>query len=943
MQKATVRTLGARLISCLIAAALLLLAGGCPPSRPTGLANTRIPKADPGRLTVASADDPAGLGRGDGAVELNAASNEWTSFVLQVSVPSSEGYHIRLHALKSSNGAIPLGSFAAFQLVAMPMDTNRARFVRQTGTGVSGGGLPRALVAQEMSAGGMLNLRGLRDPARPADPRGREAGPGAQPALLWFDLDVPKGTAAGDYEGTVDLLAANRLAADQPAASVPIRLHVYDFALPDERHLEMVGELHWDRLQQLYPEQFANFPPSWVNRREGRFQATVRTLDHLVALAERNRVNLVVPAIAPIVKWPAGAEPTLDWRDFDSMVRPWLSGDAFGDHSRPHFWPLPKAQGLERFDHASQMQYWSAAVNHFTDETNPTGMAREDLGRVLASEPAIAGLPIVQPWLDGANGAADQFARDFRRDANSAGGDEAAARTPAWLAFVRHVKPPVYEHIFDTNFVFWGGILPSATGPDQPADPGERVWFYPGEWFGVNLPVPTVQLKRQRRAQQDYEYLLLAQDRGEVNAALQIARLITRPIDHDPGQTLDPADELMSGTANPRDWRKARQLLAQTILLRKPGEPVDPDRQRELNIRMLQWAGPRECPLLMARGATWTLAAPVPGQAGLGARIDLRLGVDIYNASRTKADQNRLRFSAAPAGWEAGHDEIAVPRLKPYRVFRAELSRQFNPGALTSDSPQPMEIQFVNGFTRNANAIRFTLPVAASYWRDSPPVIDGSLGDWSASDAIQDGPLVRMFNRPAVQRQELQLASTRSKIYTSWGAGDFHFAFALQGLAPDPHRARNFVEYEDRRAWGEDLCEALIQPIYADNNLGPVLHVICKPNGGVWVEQKAAPAPSTRDAAVWRNLGAAAVRYAATTPAGTWRGEAAIPWKAITGAGGQIPKLLRFNFAQHHAATGQSASWAGPVDFGRDEAFMGLLVLRKAGQAKGNGIVRTGK
>jgi hypothetical protein len=39
--------------------------------------------------------------------------------------------------------------------------------------------------------------------------------------------------------------------------------------------------------------------------------------------------------------------------------------------------------------------------------------------------------------------------------------------------------------------------------------------------------------------------------------------------------------------------------------------------------------------------------------------------------------------------------------------------------------------------------------------------------------------------------------------------------------------------------------------------------------------------------------------------------------------------LLRFNFAQHVHTTGQSATWAGPVDFGRDDSFMGLLYLRE--------------
>ena len=33
-------------------------------------------------------------------------------------------------------------------------------------------------------------------------------------------------------------------------------------------------------------------------------------------------------------------------------------------------------------------------------------------------------------------------------------------------------------------------------------------------------------------------------------------------------------------------------------------------------------------------------------------------------------------------------------------------------------------------------------------------------------------------------------------------------------------------------------------------------------------------------------------------------------------------------------ATGESASWAGPIDFGRDESFMGLLYLRDLDAAR---------
>ena len=53
-----------------------------------------------------------------------------------------------------------------------------------------------------------------------------------------------------------------------------------------------------------------------------------------------------------------------------------------------------------------------------------------------------------------------------------------------------------------------------------------------------------------------------------------------------------------------------------------------------------------------------------------------------------------------------------------------------------------------------------------------------------------------------------------------------------------------------------------------------------------------------------------------------------MPWRVLSDPKLGAPALLRFNFAQHRHATGESASWAGPVDFGRDDAFMGALYLR---------------
>jgi hypothetical protein len=105
-----------------------------------------------------------------------------------------------------------------------------------------------------------------------------------------------------------------------------------------------------------------------------------------------------------------------------------------------------------------------------------------------------------------------------------------------------------------------------------------------------------------------------------------------------------------------------------------------------------------------------------------------------------------------------------------------------------------------------------------------------------------------------------------------------------------------------------------------------VLHLVCKPAGGHWVERK-----TDRRGAVdpWQPVEGAGIYYACTLD-GDWRGELRIPWKAIADEGKGRPRLLRFNFAQHKHTTGESASWAGPIDFGRDDAFMGLIYLKES-------------
>jgi hypothetical protein len=331
---------------------------------------------------------------------------------------------------------------------------------------------------------------------------------------------------------------------------------------------------------------------------------------------------------------------------------------------------------------------------------------------------------------------------------------------------------------------------------------------------------------------------------------------------------------------------------------------------------------PQERPLLMAADTRWMWDALAGGNW-----VALRLGIDIYNASDDTPDQNKLGWSAIPdpSGWQMHPQPITIPALSTYQVRREMLEAKFDLNRLNNRDAQPLEVTFTNGFSNKSWPLKLVLPVAGSDQRQKGLSIDGALDDWDVADRIQDGPMVRMLNRPALQHQQFQRADSPASVYTSWAPENFYVAFKLSGLAEaDAHASRNFVTYQFRRAWGEDLCEVLVQPVYIDNSVGPVIHLVCKPNGQVWTERSEGKSPGD----AWEATQGAGVRYATTHQGADWRGELAIPWAALSAPNKGVPSLLRFNFVQHQQSTGQSASWAGPIDFGRDFSFMGLLHLR---------------
>ncbi|HEX8340745.1 MAG TPA: hypothetical protein VF624_07545 [Tepidisphaeraceae bacterium] len=979
-----------RLSICLVLFAAL---SGCvnppPPAPDTGSAATS-PVAKPSVVARSSAagaaPDPAARPevlsqaalRGlssvavPGGIALSAAKNESAAFLLQIDAAADA--RLVIDAPAGPGGKIDLASFRAYQVLPVPVDVNRAGFVRHTGMPAAVESLPRALLPLKIE-GDAIPLGQLRDPRAPAKSAARGAGSG-QKLLIWIDVRIPIATTAGLYNGRLVVRRGSEL------ASLRMDLDVLDFAVGDDRRLQMVGQLDWDTLRRHWPERFEVVRPHLLNRNEPATKSAVVLLDQLQTLAQDHRLQVHVPRLQPTVKWPINGEsPKIDWTDYDSLVEPWLNGTAFADGMPLGFWPLPKIDLLDNIPRAARLQYYAAAAAHFDQrewltrapavlEKSTPGRANvserlvmsAEAARLMAAHPRIrvmlplepdelqiavgpdtidpattARLRCVAPGLISAS-PLRRWPKELKEPENwlrtdmrglipyvGAGGDEGDVRTWAWAAFLRSAR-----------LIDWGRCLPSAGDLTTPADPNELVWFYPGSWFGVEGVVPTVQLKWLRRAQQDFEYLSLAAERGSVINVLPMARLLSKPVEIQPGQSPDPTYSLLIGTADPAAWPTAQTLLSRIIALRGPGIEPDENKIAAVNLDTLHWMEPLEQPVIVPRTTRWTVG--VAGDAGGVPWANLQLGVDIYNASDTTPDENNLQFEAPlPPGWEVQPAPVAVPKLSGFHVRRQTLNARVDPARPRPAKHAPIQLQFRSGFSGQTTPMQFIAPAAVTQRRVQPLAINGSIEDWTSDDAIGLGPLVKMMNRPAVQRHELERAARPCDVYTGWSNTDFYVAFRAEGLSAtrDVLAARNFVDYQFRRAWSEDVCQVLVQAMYSDGTVGPLVHLSLKPGGNLWAERRGDTRLSVEP---WQNL-QTATRYATTLEKDVWRGEMAIPWASLIAeektaalaAEGKpnLPVMLRFNFSTHLRATGESASWAGPVDSSRDENFTGVLVLKE--------------
>jgi len=446
---------------------------------------------------------------------------------------------------------------------------------------------------------------------------------------IWGDIYIPKGTPAGDYQGTIEIREDSAL-----TWRVPIELQVRDFALPDLPNARTMvyfsNENLGDRyLGEPYPEpgspayaqllaladrhfqlahrhkisliddytEIGRLDEAWRDRLSGALFTPDRGYDG-VGLGVGNNVY----SIGTYGDWPWWGEgKQAMWDNTDAWVR-WFEGQSF---------PTPTEYFLYLIDESDdypQTERWARWIDE-----NPgpgrhlSSLATIDAPTAIRKTPSLdiptswmsVGLP--SAWQGAADALeADPGKRFFLYNSNrpAAGSfatedDGVALRVLAWAQYKMGIDRWFYwESTYYDNFqgdtgqtdVFttahtFGGLDDCCDGALGETGwnylNGDGVLFYPGtdtrfpaESYGVMGPFASLRLKLWRRGIQDVDYLTLAARVDPVATEGIVERMIPKVL-WEVGVS-DPGDPTwvlsdISWSVNPDDWEQARAELADII------------------------------------------------------------------------------------------------------------------------------------------------------------------------------------------------------------------------------------------------------------------------------------------------------------------------------------------------------------------------------------------
>jgi hypothetical protein len=911
-----------RLISFypLVLAVLLIVTSGCQSPQSAGL-----------RMSLADGAAPAPRGA-ERDLNWQIGGAERTSWIQSLAVNETVGLQVHLSA-----DTPPLG----------PLDLQVGDFIgpgeRLPGDQVSRIYRVEPLTVSRYDAwapshlGTPLRPRRVGDLLVPWDaPRG--GGPvnvGSSGVDLWVDFSVPPTATPGRYTSSLQIVWQ-----DQVIDTVELVLQVLPIAIPGERSLAMLAPLD---VPELLSRELG-----LSNRAASAYEVNPDATDpdraqQVVQAAQRllheHRVEPLLDGLRPRFRLAGEDAIEVDWATHDAFLAEALSGSGFADGVGSRYWLLPASRdypniaqygGIRSARYAKVLidylrvceqhldeQGWAAQplVRFEPPSSLPNDPLRERMARLcdivrlaelesatVVHLPPESLVPLGWPGGEtikstgvGAWASPAQWLTPSGIEATRALGHEiwfmpdqppyAASLSAAGLAAdLRSLGWQAYCYGLD------GVWLEAADGSPAPL-------LHSGRPYGIEGPLPTVRLKRLRRAQQDYELLELLAANGQESVAQQLARRIV-PYGFSDAcgahlLNLLPASWPVENASYERARFAALAALAKgaSVAAQRAVLPSDYERTH-LTVEGVRIA---------------------QGDAGLAAILT----PSVVNQLDTSL-AGSWSIPSPPPSW--GSSEPVDVQVSPGTQRQVEISLPLEQLTFSPNGLTPIQLNFeVAGVSREVPgrlAAMFApkLPVALS--------VDGRLDDWptGVQNTIGDFQLVR-YREGGSRRPTL---GTQARFAFD---DQYFYAAIVASLEPGERptwQADNVFPVDGAIPWEQDVVELILSPENALVGGPEVLRLVrVKPSGLVATFEGCPTRPQIGMLQRW----AVDARVAVSIGREAWTVELALPLESLR-LQTQAQPIWGINVARLDARRGEYSSWSGAVGDCYRAAALGNLLFR---------------
>ena len=499
-------------------------------------------------------------------LSLVSGANETVSFQLVVDATGQlvSGLHATLSPLKSPEGrTLDPAQVRLYRMFPVKVSEFPAWYLR--------------LVEEEVQPASYYDALVRADAGKYGQPFELAAG---ERLALWIDVSVAKQTPPGQYTGSITMESATH-----KTWSIPLVLDVYDYVLPDERPLRVVGGFDHRAIYRAFVEQDGRpYEPVRMDRTNPLVRQGLSVMRQMMLLAHDHRVDLFETTMRPTLRRELSGRMNILWDDYDNVVGPYLSGSAFEDRIGVGAWPTPFTRDWpppDTYGGGASEEYAGVAAEvvaecrrHFAalgasdrafhwpcrEEVTPKSLAQTGaLAKLIRSADGDANIlsqvpPALPPettWKapPELGVCADVFAPrgEWFDPSLPALADRPGPLKGAWLApglppYVPSLsvtaRPadaralPLVAWRYGCKGVFLGETLnwPAVSAGDVFASPAgaETRLFYPGKPLGLDEVLPSVRLQRLRRGLQDAARLGMLRQLNRAAVADAIATAMIR-------------------------------------------------------------------------------------------------------------------------------------------------------------------------------------------------------------------------------------------------------------------------------------------------------------------------------------------------------------------------------------------------------------------------------